>query len=239
MGMLTAELFREDSYLKSCEATVVGVNDKGGIILDQTVFYPTGGGQPGDKGILRCADGSEISVATTVKGDGDENVVHVPAEPASVKAGDKVTAEIDWDTRYRHMRMHTSLHLMCAVVPYGVTGGQIGAEKSRLDFDIGDGSLDKEEITAGINKLISQNDPVEPRWITDTELDASPDLVRTMSVQPPRNAGKVRLLDIKGVDLQPCGGTHLAHTGEIGRIRVSKIENKGKRNRRVNIVFDD
>lgn len=239
MSILTAELFREDSYLKSCEATVVGINDKGGIVLDQTVFYPTGGGQPGDKGILRCADGTEITIATTVKGDGDENVVHVPSEPAPLNTGDKVTAEIDWDTRYKHMRMHTGLHLMCAVVPYGVTGGQIGAEKSRLDFDIGDGALDKEEITAAINKLIEQNDPVEPRWITDAELDANPDLVRTMSVQPPRNAGKVRLLDIKGVDLQPCGGTHLAYTGEIGRIRVSKIENKGKRNRRVNIVFDD
>ena len=166
--------------------------------------------------------------------------MHVPAEGSTPPApGDTVTARIDWDRRYKHMRMHTGLHLMCAVVPHGVTGGKIGADKSSLDFDIGDATLDKEAIIEGINKLVADDHTVGARWITDEELDSNPDLVRTMSVSPPRGSGKVRLLDIPEVDLQPCGGTHLAQTGEVGRIRVSKIENKGKRNRRVNIVFDE
>ena len=236
---MTEELFREGAYLKSCEATVTGVNALGGISLDRSVFYPTGGGQAGDRGVLRLASGDTIEIVTTVKGDGAENIVHVPAEDApALSPGDAVTAEINWDIRYAHMRMHTCLHLLCAVVPYGVTGGQINATKSRLDFDIGDGSLDKGSITVAINKLIEEDHPVAALWISDAELDANPDLVRTMSAPPPRNAGKVRLLSIDGVDLQPCGGTHLARTGEVGKIRVSKIEKKGKRNRRVNIVFD-
>ncbi len=235
----TDELFREDSYLKECEATVTGVNDRGGILLDRTVFYPTGGGQPGDSGVLRLADGGEIRIATTVKGDGEENVIHVPEEgQATPEPGTKVTAVIDWERRHKHMRMHTGLHLLCAVVPHGVTGGRIGTEKSSLDFDIGDGTLDKDHIAAEINRLVAEDHPVAPRWIDEAELDAQPDLVRTMSVQPPRGSGRVRLLDIPGVDLQPCGGTHVAQTGEIGPLRVGKIENKGKRNRRVNIHFD-
>jgi len=235
----TDELFREDSYLKECEATVTGVNDRGGILLDCTVFYPTGGGQPGDSGVLRLADGGEIRIATTVKGDGEENVIHVPEEgQATPEPGTKVTAVIDWERRHKHMRMHTGLHLLCAVVPHGVTGGRIGTEKSSLDFDIGDGTLDKDHIAAEINRLVAEDHPVAPRWIDEAELDAQPDLVRTMSVQPPRGSGRVRLLDIPGVDLQPCGGTHVARTGEIGPLRVGKVENKGKRNRRVNIHFD-
>jgi misacylated tRNA(Ala) deacylase len=236
---ITEELFREDAYLKECEATVAGINEKGGILLDRSVFYPTGGGQPGDRGVLCLADGREIAIATTVKGDGEENVVHVPAEGQDLPgAGDKVTAIIDWDRRYLHMRMHTGLHLLCALVPHGVTGGRIGADKSSLDFDIGDATLDKEALTEGLNKLVSEDHAVAARWIDDAELDANPNLVRTMSVQPPRGGGSVRLLEIPSVDLQPCGGTHVTHTGEIGPLRVSKIENKGKRNRRVNIVFD-
>jgi len=235
---LTEELFREDAYLKECDATVLSVNDLGGIVLDRTVFYPTGGGQPGDSGLLRTADGTEIRIATTVKGDGDENVVHVPdADQPALQAGAAVTAVIDWDRRYTHMRMHTGLHLLCAMVPHGVTGGRIGDQKSSLDFDIGDATLDKEAITEGLNRLVGEDHPVTPRWVSDAELDAQPDLVRTMSVQPPRGSGRVRLLDIPDVDLQPCGGTHVAQTGEIGPLRVAKIENKGKRNRRVNIVL--
>jgi misacylated tRNA(Ala) deacylase len=238
--MITEELFRADSYLKECEAAVDRINDKGGIVLDRTVFYPTGGGQPGDTGNLITSDGNKIPIVTTVKGDGDENVVHVPAAGSVLLSpGDTVTARIDWGRRYNHMRMHTGLHLMCAVVSHGVTGGKIGAVKSSLDFDIGDATLNKESITEGINKLIADDHPVATRWITGRELDSNPNLVRTMSVSPPRGSGKVRLLDIPEVDLQPCGGTHLARTGEVGRIRVSKIENKGKRNRRVNIVFDE
>jgi len=235
----TEELFREDSYLRECEATVTGVNDRGGILLDRSVFYPTGGGQPGDNGVLRLADGGEIRIATTVKGDGDENVIHVPEEGQPVPAtGARVTAVVNWDRRYKHMRMHTGLHLLCAVVPHGVTGGRIGADKSSLDFDIGEATLDKEHIAAEINRLVNEDHAVAPRWIDESELDAQPELVRTMSVQPPRGSGRVRLLDIPGVDLQPCGGTHVGQTGEIGPLRVGKIENKGKRNRRVNIHFD-
>jgi len=237
--MQTEELFRADSYLRECAATVVAVNDRGGIILDRSVFYPMGGGQPGDSGVLRRADGREVRIALTVKGDGTENVVHVAEEGCELPApGETVTAVLDWERRYRHMRMHTCLHLLCAVVPHGVTGGKIGAEKSSLDFDIGDATLDKAAIALAINRLIDEDHPVAARWIEEAELDANPDLVRTLSVQPPRGGGRVRLLEIPGVDLQPCGGTHLARTGEIGRIRVAKIENKGKRNRRVNIVFD-
>ena len=235
---ITDELFREDAYLKECTATVVGVNALGGIVLDRTVFYPTGGGQPGDSGALRLADGRTIRIATTVKGDGEENVVHVPAEGETAPAvGTQVTVAIDWDRRYMHMRMHTALHLMCALVPHGVTGGRIGADKSSLDFDIGDASLDKDAISEGLNRLVDEDHAVAAHWITEAELDAQPDLVRTMSVQPPRGSGRVRLLDIPSVDLQPCGGTHVARTGEIGALTVTKIENKGKRNRRVNIAF--
>lgn len=235
----TEELFREDAYLRECEATVAGVNSLGGILLDRSVFYPTGGGQPGDSGVLRLADGGEIRIAATVKGDGDENVIHVPEEgqPAP-EPGARVTAVVDWNRRHKHMRMHTGLHLLCAVVPHGVTGGKIGADKSSLDFDIGEATLDKEQIAAEINRLVAEDHPVAPRWVDEVELDAQPELVRTMSVQPPRGSGRVRLLDIPGVDLQPCGGTHVARTGEIGPLRVGKIENKGKRNRRVNIHFD-
>lgn len=233
----TEELFREDSYLKSCEAKVVEINDRGGIVLDRTVFYPTGGGQPGDSGALIGQDGSRTVIATTVKGDGD--IVHVPAEGEVLPTvGATVTAEIDWVRRYRHMRMHSAMHLLCSIVPCGVTGGQVGEEKSRLDFDVGEHTLDKEQLTAALNDLVKADHPVAAEWITDEELDANPDLVRTMSVQPPRGSGRIRLLRIgDAVDLQPCGGTHIAHTGEIGPLLVSKIENKGARNRRVNIVF--
>ena len=236
---ITEELFREDAYLKECEATVVGVNDLGGILLDRTVFYPTGGGQPGDSGTLTLADGGEIRIATAVKGKDDENVVHVPAEGQTApEPGSKVTAAIDWDRRYSHMRMHSGLHLLCSLIPHGVTGGRIGAEKSSLDFDLGDATLDKDALTEGLKRLVAEDHAVGTRWIDETDLDAQPDLVRTMSVQPPRGGGRIRLMEIPSVDLQPCGGTHVAQTGEIGPLRVSKIENKGKRNRRVNIVFD-
>ena len=237
--MITEELFRANSYLRECDATVIGVNDRGGIILDRTVFYPTGGGQPGDTGVLVPASGEPVRIAATVKGDGNETVIHVAAEGSTLPApGETVTARLDWDRRYAHMRMHTGLHLLCAAVPFGVTGGRIGADKSSLDFDIGDGSLDKTAIEAEINRLVAADRPVGARWVDEAELDANPELVRTMSVQPPRGSGSIRLLEIAGVDLQPCGGTHLARTGEVGSVRIGKIESKGKRNRRVNIILD-
>lgn len=235
----TTELFREDAYLKECTATVLAITDRNGIILDQTVFYPTGGGQPGDAGLFTFDD-IELKIATTIKDRDSGEIVHVPVSNENLpRIGDQVTAQIDWSTRYLRMRMHSALHLLCAVVPCGVTGGQIGEVKSRLDFDIGDTMLDKEQITESINQLINQDHSVSTQWISDEKLENNPELVRTMSVKPPSGAGKVRLLKIgDSVDLQPCGGTHVKQTGEIGKIKVSKIENKGKRNRRVNIVFD-
>ena len=235
---MTELLFRDDAYMRACEAKVVAVNDLGGVVLDRTVFYPTGGGQPGDSGVLRRADGGEVRIATAVKGDGPEEVVHVPVEgEAAPDVGETVTAEIDWDRRYAHMRMHSCLHLLSAVLPYPVTGGQVGAEKSRLDFDIPEATLDKDAITATLNELVAADDAVGFRWITDAELEAKPELVKTMSVKPPTGAGHVRLIEIKGRDLQPCSGTHVRRTGEIGPVEVRKIEKKGRQNRRVSIQF--
>jgi len=232
---MTEELFREDAYLKTCEAKVVKINDLGGIVLDKTIFYPTGGGQSGDSGKI-----DNITIATTVYDRDNGEIVHVPEGGQTLPAeGSNVSLAIDWDRRYLHMRMHTGLHLLCASVPCGVTGGQIGAVKSRLDFYIGDMKLEKEAITEKINTFRLGNHEVTSSWITDAEMDANPDLVRTMSVKPPRKGGRVRLLKVgDAVDLQPCGGTHVKNTSEIGPLRVSKIENKGRRNRRVNIVFD-
>lgn len=231
---MTEELFRDDGYLQSCEATVVGV-DGYDVILDKTVFYPNGGGQPGDTGYLELGDGSRVDIVDTRKSD--RGIVHVAAEGAPLpSAGDVVTAVIDWERRHRLMRMHTCMHLLCAVVPVGVTGGSIRDGSARLDFDAPD-PLDKEEITRELNRLIEEDHPVSTRWITDEELDQQPELVRTMSVQPPRGGGRVRLVNVERVDLQPCGGTHLRSTGEIGRVVVKKIEKKGKHNRRINIAF--
>lgn len=232
-------LFREDAYTQRCAATVLSVDERG-VRLDRTVFYPTGGGQPGDTGFLRF-DGGEIRVADTVKGEGGpDDVIHV-LDPAAAPptVGAVVEAVIDWDRRHRHMRMHTALHLLCAVVPGSVTGGQIGADKSRLDFNVPAESLDKDAIAAAVNARIAADTPVTTRWITDEEMAAAPELVRTMSVKPPTGSGRVRLLNIETVDLQPCGGTHVARTGEIGAIEVVKIENKGKQNRRVVIALTD
>jgi misacylated tRNA(Ala) deacylase len=228
---VTEELFRDDAYLKTATAQVLAATPVG-IVLDRTIFYPMGGGQPGDTGTLVRADGTRIAITDTRKGEG--GILHIAAEGQVLpEAGETVTLEIDWARRHRHMRMHTALHLLCAVVPAGVTGGQIGADRSRLDFDPGEVVFDKAAIEAGLNRLIAEDARVAPRWVEESELDARPELVRTMSVQPPRGAGRVRLLDIAGVDLQPCGGTHVARTGEIGAVVVEKIESKGKRNRRV------
>jgi misacylated tRNA(Ala) deacylase len=234
---MTALLFRDDAYLRSCTARVVAVDERG-IRLDRTVFYPTGGGQPGDSGALRLADGSSIAIADTVKGDAADEVIHVrAADSALPPVGTEVTAEIDWERRHRLMRIHTCLHLLCAVVPGAVTGGSVGDGRGRLDFDVPGTSLDRDAITAGLNKLIIEGHAVAPRWIDDAELEARPELVRTMSVKPPTGAGKVRLLEIDGVDLQPCGGTHVRNTVEIGPVEITKIENKGRQNRRINVAF--
>ena len=238
--MATEELFYQDAYARSCEATVIAVNERGGIILDKTVFYPTGGGQPGDKGVLRCSNSREISIAIAVKGEVPGEIVHVPDDGQAASAvGDTVTPEIDWQRRHLHMRFHTCLHLLSAILPYPVTGGQVAVDKGRLDFDCPEGGLDKAEITEQLNRLIAEDHRVTIDWITDQELADQPDLVKTMSVKPPRGAGKVRLINIKDLDLQPCGGTHVARTGEIGRVEVRKIEKKGRQNRRVVVGFTD
>jgi len=236
---MTDLVFRDEPYARSCEATVLAVDERGGIVLDRTVFYPTGGGQPGDRGVLRLADGRSLAVANTVKGSGGPNeVVHLPADGEAPPAvGAWVTAELDWDYRYRLMRMHTCLHLLSAVLPYPVTGGQVGDARGRLDFDIPDANLDRDAIALQVNELIRRDLAVSPRWITDEELAAQPELVKTMSVKPPVGAGRVRLIDVAGADLQPCGGTHVARTGEIGEVTVQKIEKKGRQNRRVIVAF--
>ena len=232
---MTEPLFREDSYRKDCEATVIASGD-GAIVLDRTVFYPMGGGQPGDTGEISW-DGGSVQVTDTRYGE-DGEICHLTAEGALLPAaGTAVTARLDWDRRYRHMRMHTALHLLGSVLQYGVTGGNISADKSRLDFDMEDTS-DKEQVATDIQALVDENHAVTCRWITDAELEAQPELVRTMSVQPPKGAGQVRLLEIEGVDLQPCGGTHLKSTAEVGRVQIGKVEKKGKRNRRVSILLD-
>ncbi len=238
--MATEPVFRDDPYARACEATVVAINDRGGVILDRTVFYPTGGGQPGDCGVLRLSDGGELGIATAVKGEAPDEVVHVPEEGQDLPPpGARLNAEIDWPRRYRHMRMHTCLHLLSAVLPYPVTGGQVGAERGRLDVDIPEAGLDKDRITSELNRLIAVDHAVATEWITDAELDANPELVKTMSVQPPKGAGRVRLIRVAGLDLQPCGGTHVRRTGEIGPVRVAKIEKKGRQNRRVSVVFSE
>ena len=233
---MTQELFREDSYIRECDATVVAVDD-GAVILDRTIFYPLGGGQPGDTGEITCAGGKAMVVDTRYGGGGA--IRHVVEEISVLpEVGQQVHASIDWDKRYRHMRMHTALHLLGSVLKYGVTGGNISADKSRLDFDMED-TIDKEAVSVAIRSLVEADHAVTCRWITDEELAAQPDLVRTMSVQPPKGRGKVRLLEIESIDLQPCGGTHVRSTAEIGKVRIGKVEKKGKRNRRVNIHLDD
>jgi misacylated tRNA(Ala) deacylase len=238
---VTELLFRDDGYLRSCTARVVAADERG-IRLDRTVFYPTGGGQPGDTGVLRLASGAEVPIVDAVKGEGPDEVVHVPAPGAQMpEPGIEVTAEIDWARRHRLMRMHSCLHLLCAVVPGAVTGGQVSDGRGRLDFDVPGSALDKAAIEARLNELIAARLDVAPRWIEDAELAARPELVRTMSVKPPSGAGRVRVIDIAGADgstdLQPCGGTHIRNTAEIGPVTIGKIENKGRQNRRINIAF--
>ena len=238
---MTQALFRDDAYLKECAAQVVALTDRGGVVLDRTVFYPTGGGQPGDKGRLTW-DGGEMVVATAVKGETPDQIVHVPEDGATLPpVGAEVRAVLDWDLRYRYMRVHTGLHLLSVVIPLPVTGGQIAAEKGRLDFDMPEAPEDKLALEAALNDLIAQDHAVTDEWITDAELEAKPEMVKTMSVKPPTGQGHVRLVRIGGedsIDLQPCGGTHVRTTAEVGRIRLGKVEKKGKQNRRVSMWLD-
>ena len=232
---MVEELFRQDAYIREADAIVTAAEERG-VRLDRSIFYPTGGGQPGDTGFLRW-DGGEAKIVDTVKADGGD-VLHVLApEAPRPDVGTKVHTALDWERRHRHMRMHTAMHVMSSVIKGSVTGGQVGADKSRLDFNLDGEVPTKEWVTEEVNKLIALDRPVTPQWITDEELTARPELVKTMSVRPPMGAGRVRLLAIEGVDLQACGGTHVARTGEIGRIECTKIENKGKMNRRFIIAL--
>lgn len=239
---MTHPLFRDDAYLREAEAKVVALTPEGGIVLDQSVFYPTGGGQPGDSGQLSW-DRSEMVIATTVKGE-DGAIVLVPAEPGALPpVGTEVRQSLDWNRRHRHMRVHTALHLLSVVIPLPVSGGSIGADKGRLDFDMPEAPEDKEALAEALNTLIDRDLEVSEDWISDEELQANPRLVKTMSVMPPMGQGRVRLVRIGSgddqVDLQPCGGTHVARTSEIGRIRLGKVEKKGKQNRRVYLHLDN
>ncbi|RPH47407.1 MAG: alanyl-tRNA editing protein [Lysobacterales bacterium] len=235
--MATELLFRDDAYLRTATAHVVAASDRG-VELDRTIFYPLGGGQPGDTGLVIRANGERILISDTRKGDALNSVVHVPAPGMpQLTVGETVSLEIDWDRRYALMRLHTALHVMSCVVVAPVTGGNIAPERARLDFDIDMNLLNAEKIERETNALIARAVETETVWITDADLDAQPELVKTMSVQPPRGAGRVRLLKIPGIDLQPCGGTHVRNIGEIRGIRVARIRNEGKRNKRVEIVL--
>jgi misacylated tRNA(Ala) deacylase len=238
MDTMTEKLFLDEPRLRTVTASVVASGAEG-IVLDRTIFYARSGGQPGDVGVLRW-DGNETPISDTVKGDG-ETIVHLPAPGAALPpVGATVEGEIDWDRRHRLMRMHTAMHLLCSLIKgAAVTGGSVGADRSRLDFDLPN-PPPKEQIEAGLNALIEADHPVRIEWVDEAVLDTNPELVRTMSVAPPRGTGRLRLMRIgegeTQVDLQPCGGTHVARTGEIGRIAVVKIENKGKQNRRIIIA---
>jgi misacylated tRNA(Ala) deacylase len=230
-------LFRDDAYLKSASARVTAVHERG-IELDRTIFYPQGGGQMGDSGALLRANGERIAITDTRKGDALDDVLHIAGDGAAIPEVDEpLTIEIDWARRYSLMRLHTALHVMSCVVVAPVTGGNISPDKARLDFDIDMSLLDAARIERETNALIARGVETETVWITDAELDARPELVKTMSVQPPRGAGRVRLLRIPGIDLQPCGGTHVRNIAEIGGIRVLRIRSEGKRNKRVEIAL--
>lgn len=232
---MTEALYVDDPAAATCTATVTAA-PPGGVVLDRTVFYAAGGGQPGDSGVL-IHDGGETAVADTRR-DEDGALIHILGDGAAVPpVGAAVELRLDWTRRYAHMRMHSALHLLCACIEGDVTGGQIAADKSRLDFNIPAGAVDKAALEEKLNALVARDAPIRSRWIDQAELDAQPELVRTLSVKPPRGSGQVRLVEIEGIDLQPCGGTHVSRTGEIGALTVKKIENKGRQNRRIVIAF--
>ena len=238
---MTEPLYRIDPYCRETTGRILAITDEGGIVLDRSIFYPQGGGQPGDSGVLRW-DGGEVEIATAIKGP-DQSVILLPAAPVQLPTvGREVTQSLNWERRHRHMRVHTALHLLSVVIPLPVTGGSIGADKGRLDFDMPDAPEDKAAIEDTLNRLIACDFRVSEEWITEAELDANPGLVKTMSVKPPRGSGRVRLIRIgqgeNTADLQPCGGTHVAWTSEIGTVRIGKIEKKGAQNRRVSLHID-
>ncbi|MFA7096755.1 MAG: alanyl-tRNA editing protein [Gammaproteobacteria bacterium] len=235
----THMLFEEDQYKRQASARVALSNDEG-IVLDATVFYPVGGGQPGDQGHLLLPDGRELRIVDTVRSQSNPfMIVHIPEQPITLPPGMEVMAHIDWERRYRHMRMHTCLHLLCAVVRAPVTGCGISADKGRLDFDLPEPTVDKEAITEQLNALIGCEIPVHTRWVDEKELESSPRVVSASSINTPQYDRKVRLVEVQGIDVQPCGGTHVSNTAEIGIVRCQKIEKKSRHNRRIVVEFND
>jgi misacylated tRNA(Ala) deacylase len=240
MAFVTEALFREDGYLAEAEAEIVHVNERGGLILDRTIFYATSGGQPGDTGRLTLADGRTVDVAATITGETKDEIIHVPSADAGLKAGQRVKLAIDWERRLKLMRMHTACHLLTAVCPFPITGAAVAEDDSRIDFDIPDAGFTKEDITARLMELVRADHPVATRWITDEALAANPGLVKSKNVRPPVGTGRTRLVLIGDdglVDSQPCGGTHVKSTAEVGEIHIGKIEKKGRENRRFRIRF--
>jgi misacylated tRNA(Ala) deacylase len=240
--MNTEAVFRDDAYLREAEGTVVAINDRGGVILDRTIFYATSGGQPGDSGTFGRANGAAaITIAATITGETKDEIIHVPATGQELPSvGEKLKLAIDWERRYRLMRMHTACHLLTVVCPFPITGASVGEDESRIDFDIPDASFSKEDVTAKLMELVAADHPVFTRWITDAELAANPGLVKSKNVRPPAGTGRIRLVCIgedAAIDSQPCGGTHLKGTGEVGEIHIGKIEKKGRENRRFRIRF--
>lgn len=241
MAATTEPLFRDDAYLKSMSAKVANITPTGGIVLDRTVFYATSGGQPGDTGFLRRADGTEIRIGGTVTGETKDDIIHLPLDGApQLAVGDEVTGEIDWERRHRLMRMHTACHLLTVVCPFPITGASVAEDDSRVDFDIPDAGFTKEDISERLMELVRADHPIFVNWITDDELIANPSLVKSKNVRPPVGSGRIRLVGIGEngkVDTQPCGGTHVRSTAEVGEIHIGKIEKKGRENRRFRIRF--
>lgn len=239
--LTTNPLFRDNAYLKATPAKVIGLTEEGGVILDQTVFYATSGGQPGDSGLLRRADGSEIKIATTINGATKSDFIHVPAEGETLpQLGEELIAEIDWERRFKLMQMHTACHLLSVICPFPVTGAAVNLDDSRIDFDMQGNDLPKELVSERLMEMVNAASPVTTSWISDEELAANPDLVKSKNVRPPVGHGQIRLVligDNGSVDSQPCGGTHVANTSEIGEIHIGKVEKKGKENRRYRIRF--
>ncbi|MCB1438297.1 MAG: alanyl-tRNA editing protein [Nitratireductor sp.] len=237
----TEKAFLDDAYLTACEAKVVAVNERGGIILDRTNFYATSGGQPGDTGWLERSDGSRIEIAATVNGEDKNEIVLVPAEGQALpQTGETVTCHIDWERRYKLMRMHTACHLLSVVCPYPITSANVGEEESRVDLDIPEAGVRKEEVTEQIMALVRGNHPIYAEWITEADLEANPDMVKSKNVRPPKGLGNIRLVCIganAAVDSQPCGGTHVSETQEVGEVHIGKIDKKGRENRRFRIRF--
>lgn len=241
MAPVTQVLFRDDAYLKAAEARVLGINDRGGIMLDRTVFYATSGGQPGDTGVFTRADGSRIAIAATITGETKDEIIHVPATGEALpEPGEDLSVEIDWERRLKLMRMHTACHLLTVVCPYPITGASVSEDDSRVDFDIPDAVLSKDEVTERLMELVRADHPVFTRWVTDEELAANPSLVKSKNVRPPAGSGRIRLVGIGeggAIDTQPCGGTHVTSTSQVGEIHIGKIEKKGRENRRFRIRF--